>query len=81
MILGELEHIFTKTNLSMTRDALDEYIPLCATIGKSVSFQRGSSRVSGTAADVSNRGELMVMMPDGTICLVNAGEVTVQGIY
>ncbi len=81
VILGELEHIFTKTNLSMTRDALDEYIPLCATIGKSVSFQRGSSRVSGTAADVSNRGELMVMMPDGTICLVNAGEVTVQGIY
>ncbi len=81
VILEELEHVFSKTNLRLTNDALNDYISLCVTIGKSVSFQRGNSHVTGIAADISTHGELMVMMPDGTICSVNAGEVTVQGIY
>ena len=41
----------------------------------------GQSKTMTTIAGVSDHGELKVMMSDGTICLVNSGEVTVQGIY
>ena len=49
--------------------------------GKSVTFQRGTRRISGMAVGVENDGELKIMLSDGTICNVNSGEVTVQGIY
>ncbi|MBQ1506873.1 MAG: biotin--[Ruminococcus sp.] len=80
-ILNEMEKVFTETKLSLESDALNEYISLCTTIGRTVSFRRGSTRLSGTAVDISSGGELRVMLPDGTICSVNSGEVTVQGIY
>lgn len=54
---------------------------MCISIGKSVTFQRGTRRISGMAVGVENDGELKIMLSDGTICNVNSGEVTVQGIY
>ena len=80
-VLEHLENEFVKNNLELTPTALSEYTDLCATVGRSVTFQRGTRRISGMAAGVSEHGELKVMMSDGTICLVNSGEVTVQGIY
>lgn len=80
-VLEHLENEFVKNNLELTPTALSEYTDLCATVGRSVTFQRGTRRISGMAVGVSNHGELKVMMSDGTICLVNSGEVTVQGIY
>lgn len=80
-VLEHLENEFVKNNLELTPTALSEYTDLCATVGRSVTFQRGTRRISGMAAGVSEYGELKVMMSDGTISLVNSGEVTVQGIY
>lgn len=80
-VLEHLENEFVKNNLELTPTALSEYTDLCATLGRSVTFQRGTRRISGMAVGVSEHGELKVMMSDGTICLVNSGEVTVQGIY
>ena len=80
-VLEHLENEFVKNNLEFTPTALSEYTDLCATVGRSVTFQRGTRRISGMAVGVSEHGELKVMMSDGTICLVNSGEVTVQGIY
>lgn len=80
-VLEHLENEFVKNNLELTPTALSEYTDLCTTVGRSVTFQRGTRRISGMAVGVSEHGELKVMMSDGTICLVNSGEVTVQGIY
>ena len=80
-VLEHLENEFVKNNLELTPTALSEYTDLCATVGRSVTFQRGTRRISGMAVGVSEHGELKVMMSDGTISLVNSGEVTVQGIY
>lgn len=80
-VLEHLENEFVKNNLELTPTALSEYTDLCATVGRSVTFQRGTRRISGMAVGISEHGELKVMMSDGTICLVNSGEVTVQGIY
>ena len=80
-VLEHLESEFVKNNLELTPTALSEYTDLCATVGRSVTFQRGTRRISGMAVGVSEHGELKVMMSDGTISLVNSGEVTVQGIY
>lgn len=80
-VLEHLENEFVKNNLELTPTALSEYTDLCATVGRSVTFQRGTRRISGMAVGVSEYGELKVMMSDGTISLVNSGEVTVQGIY
>ncbi|WP_294907419.1 biotin--[acetyl-CoA-carboxylase] ligase [uncultured Ruminococcus sp.] len=80
-VLEHIENEFVKNNLELTPTALAEYTDLCATLGRSVTFQRGTRRISGMAVGVSEHGELKVMMSDGTIYLVNSGEVTVQGIY
>ena len=80
-VLSYIENEFVKNNLELTPTALSEYTDLCATVGRSVTFQRGTRRISGMAVGVSDHGELKVMMSDGTISLVNSGEVTVQGIY
>ena len=80
-VLEHLEAEFLSNNLELTPTALAEYSDMCISIGKSVTFQRGTRRISGMAVGVENDGELKIMLSDGTICNVNSGEVTVQGIY
>ncbi|MBQ6387163.1 MAG: biotin--[Ruminococcus sp.] len=80
-LLGEIERVFTRNRLELPPDTLKEYVALCATIGKSVAFQRNGHAVSGTAVDVTASGGLRVMLSDGTVLTVSSGEVTVQGIY
>lgn len=80
-VLTRIEKEFIRNNLELSPTALSEYTEMCATIGKNVTFQRGTRRISGMAVGVSDNGELKVMLSDGTICLVNSGEVTIQGIY
>lgn len=58
-----------------------EYRALCVSLGRRVGFTENGVPASGTAVDVSPRGELIVLLPDGSRRAVNAGEVVVQGIY
>lgn len=80
-VLEHLEQEFIRNDLRLTPSALEEYSDMCATIGKSITFSRGSNKISGMAVGVEGNGELKVMLSDGSICKVNSGEVTVQGIY
>lgn len=80
-VLAHIESLFTETNLTLTANALNTYTKLCETVGKTVTFTRGSRRINGMAVGVSPKGELIIMLSDGSICNVSSGEVTVQGIY
>ena len=79
--LDRLENELLRNNLRMSQTALNEYKELCATIGRGVTFTRGTKKINGTAVEIAENGELKVMLPDGTVCSVYSGEVTVQGIY
>lgn len=59
----------------------DEYIKLCATLGRNVTVARGNTIFNGKAVGVEATGDLLVEIADGTIIQVSSGEVTVQGIY
>ena len=80
-ILTCLEKELLSNNLRLSQTALEEYSDLCATIGKGITFTRGSRKINGMAVGVAENGELKVMLSDGSICSVYSGEVTVQGIY
>lgn len=80
-ILNYFEKYVIGNHLYLTGESIVEYRNMCATIGRQVMFNRGNRDISGMAAGVNNKGELEVMLSDGTIARVNSGEVTVQGIY
>lgn len=80
-VLKYIEDELIKTEFKLSKNIVDEYTQICATVGKNVAFQRGVRTVNGIAAGIESNGELKVMLSDGSVCLVNSGEVTVQGIY
>ena len=80
-LLGRIEEEFTRSSLALSAASIKEYKKLCATIGRSVTFKSGTRSISGVAVDIDEDGALKVMLSDGSLRAVNAGEVTVQGIY
>lgn len=80
-VINQLEEDFIANDMKLSEKAIKEYTALCATIGRSVSFTRRGEAVSGVAVGVNGNGELTVRLSDGTECIVNSGEVIVQGIY
>lgn len=80
-VLKELEDTLYGGGFRLSYDAVEEYKKLCATVGREVSFRRGQRNISGMAVGITSGGELEVMLSDGSLCNVNSGEVTVQGIY
>jgi BirA family biotin operon repressor/biotin-[acetyl-CoA-carboxylase] ligase len=73
--------VLLKQNAESDPAFWEEYKKTCVSIGRQVKFTRRGAAVTGTAADVSPQGELIVKLPDGTSETVTAGEVSVQGIY
>ncbi len=80
-VLEYIENEFSANNLQLSDAALSQYTDMCATIGRNVTFFRDGKSFDGIAVGVNNSGELKVMLSDGSVCFVNSGEVTVQGIY
>lgn len=80
-VLNQIETDFAKNDMRLSEKALEEYTSLCETIGRNVSFTRQGQTFSGRAAGVDSQGELIVTLTDGSDCIVNSGEVIVQGIY
>lgn len=81
LVIDYLDRELFSNNLRLTRQAIDEYAFLCATIGRNVSFCRDGGTVNGVASGIDSNGELKVTLCCGSVCSVNSGEVTVQGIY
>ncbi|MBQ6997506.1 MAG: biotin--[Oscillospiraceae bacterium] len=60
---------------------LDTYRRDCVTVGKAVSVVRGDTLRHGTAVGIDDEGALLVEFSDGCKEAVNAGEVSVRGMY
>ncbi len=80
-VINQIEKEFVDSNFELKGTALKEYSDLCISIGKEVGFTRDDKSMTGTATAISENGELLVTLEDGSVCNVYSGEVTVQGIY
>ena len=67
--------------LSGKDEMLKQYRQDCLTIGKEISVSKGGAVFHGKALDIDSDGGLIVMLEDGTIQTVQAGEVSVRGLY
>ena len=60
---------------------LERYRADCITLNQEISLLRGDRITHGTAVAVDDQGALVVSCPDGTLETVNAGEVSIRGMY
>ena len=67
--------------LTEKEEILNAYRADCVTLGKEISVLRGDDVRHGTALSVDSEGALVVAYPDGTQETVNAGEVSIRGMY
>lgn len=67
--------------LSEKEKALSQYRRDCITLGKDVSLLQGDTVRYGKAMDIDDQGALVVTFSDGNTEAVNAGEVSVRGMY
>ena len=80
-VLNCIEEQLMQSNYKLSQNMIEEYSAMCATIGRNVTFFRGTEQVSGLAVAINKDAELIVKTSDGSTNIVNSGEVTVQGIY
>ena len=80
-ILRRLEKLLKENAVALTPAFLESYRSMCASLGRLVGFQRDGRRMTGTAADISPEGELIVRLSDGSLETVFSGEVNIQGFY
>ena len=79
-ILKQFEEILCD-DIDRPEAILAEYKTLCVSLNRTVGFTRNEEPVTATAVDISPAGELIVRCEDGSLLSINAGEVSVQGIY
>ena len=79
-ILQKFETLL-KSTASGDMSFLGKYKKYCISLGRHVNFTRNNIKVSGTAVDISEKGELLVKLESGETVPVYSGEVCVQGIY
>lgn len=60
---------------------LERYRRDCVTIGQDVLLLRGDQKRYAHALDVDDSGSLVLRFPDGSCEAVNAGEVSIRGMY
>ena len=64
-----------------TAALLPAYTADCVTIGRQVSTHRGGRFLTGKAEGITDTGELLVRLANGSLETINSGEVSVQGVY
>jgi len=79
-ILKKFE-VFLKSTAAGNMEFLGEYKKYCVSLGRRVSFTREGKQFTGTAVNISPKGELIVKLDGGGLVTVFSGEVCVQGIY
>lgn len=70
-----------RTLLSGKVKTLAQYRRDCITLGKDISLLQGDTVRYGRAVDIDDQGALIVSFSDGNTEAVNAGEVSVRGMY
>lgn len=81
VLCGYIEQVYDEFIVSGFDSLKDEYVNLCATIGRDVSAQRAGGEICGKAVDVADDGSLIVELDSGDRVSISTGEVAVQGIY
>lgn len=71
----------TRSMFSNRSDLMDSYRKRCITLGEYISVRLGDSVRYGTAIDIDDEGALLVAFADGHTETVNAGEVSIRGMY
>lgn len=67
--------------LTQKEETMAEYRESCMTLGKEISVVSGQEVCHAFAEDIDRDGGLIIRLPDGTRRTVNAGEVSVRGMY
>ena len=82
-VAAALIEAFAKTasNLQKKQALLDTYRRDCITLDKQISLQKSGEIRHGYARDIDGSGALIVEFSDGHTEAVNAGEVSVRGMY
>lgn len=60
---------------------MEQYRKDCVTLGKEITVIQGQTHRPGLALSVEDDGSLVVQFDDNTISSVNAGEVSVRGLF
>lgn len=74
-------HRMDEALLTRKADLLERYRTDCITLGQEISIVRGEDIRHATALSVDDQGALVVAYPDGSREAVNAGEVSIRGMY
>ncbi len=80
-VAAALIEAFSQMALSQKQAMLDAYRRDCITIGRPVSIVKNDEIRHGTAIGIDDDGALLVEFPDKHTEAVNAGEVSVRGMY
>lgn len=68
-------------HISEKQAILDAYRRDCITIGKHISIVKNDKIRHGTAIGINDDGALLVEFPDKHVETINAGEVSIRGMY
>ncbi len=72
---------FSEMDIQDKQTIMDTYRQDCITLGKQVCVVKAEEVRHGCALDIDENGALMVEFPDGHTEAVNAGEVSIRGMY
>ncbi|MDF2524386.1 MAG: biotin--[acetyl-CoA-carboxylase] ligase [Clostridiales bacterium] len=79
-ILLQLEKIYNKLKIGLTKEIIEQWKINSVTLGRQVKIMAKGSEYIGTAIDITDDGKLVLSLPDGTRHEVVSGEVSVRGL-
>ena len=80
-VAAALIQAFSEMNILDKQNILDTYRRDCITVGKQISLVKAEEVRHGYALGIDDNGALLVEFPDGCTETVNAGEVSIRGMY
>ena len=80
-IAAALIQAFSEMNILDKQNILDTYRRDCITVGKQISLVKAEEVRHGYALGIDDNGALIVEFSDGCTETVNAGEVSIRGMY
>ena len=81
LIAALISHLHQMNTQLFLKDFITPYRKDCITLGQEISVVAGEDISHGKAVDLDAQGGLIVQYSDGTCKTVNAGEVSIRGMY
>ena len=81
-VLNEFEKVYRVfAREASINDLLNDYKSKSAVLGKEVRLISRKEEITGLAVDISEKGQLVIKLADGSYREIMSGEVSVRGIY